>query len=116
MTTPPSVPPPGASTLPSAGARYTLERRGTAADAPDAAPSARYDATIATPDVTYVAELMLHDDGTFELTFVGDAVPSEGLQKALAMFAKLTARSAPARRADGVPVWPARVTRWRPTT
>jgi hypothetical protein len=54
-------------------------------------------ATIATPGVTYVAELMLHDDGTFELAFVGDDAP-EPLHKALAMFAKLTARAAPPAR------------------
>ncbi len=100
---------------PSAGARYTLERRGTASDAPNEATSARYDATIATPELTYEAELTLHEDGTFEMAFLG-AAPPEALQKALGMFVKLTARSAPSRREDGVPVWPARVTRWRPTT
>jgi hypothetical protein len=109
MTASPSPP-----SAPSAGARYTLERRGAATDAPDSASSARYDATITTPDVTYRAELLLHDDGTFELAFVGAAAP-EPLHKALAMFAKLTARAAPARRTEGIPVWPARVTRWRPT-
>ncbi len=107
-------------TAPSAGARYTLERRppsepaGAATqDAQDS--SARYDATIATPAITYRAELTLRDDGEVSLTFVGDK-PPEPFEKALAMFAKLTARSAPARREEGVPVWPARVTRWRPTT
>lgn len=110
---------------PSAGARYTLERRSQSEAAEGAASgaaagaavgsSARYDATIATPAITYRAELTLRDDGEVTLAFVGDKAP-EAFEKALAMFAKLTARSAPARREEGVPVWPARVTRWRPTT
>lgn len=113
-------------TSPSAGARYTLERRSQSEPSEGAAPggasgaspsgsSARYDATIATPAATYRAELTLRDDGEVTLAFVGDA-PPEAFEKALAMFAKLTARSAPSRREEGVPVWPARVTRWRPTT
>lgn len=105
-------------TSPSAGARYTLERRSQSEPTEGAAPggsSARYDATIATPAATYRAELTLRDDGEVTLAFVG-AAPPEAFEKALAMFAKLTARSAPARRDEGVPVWPARVTRWRPTT
>lgn len=103
---------------PSAGARYTLERRSQSEPTEGAGPagsSARYEATIATPAATYRAELTLRDDGEVTLAFIGDA-PPESFEKALAMFAKLTARSAPARRDEGVPVWPARVTRWRPTT
>jgi hypothetical protein len=107
---------PVSTSAPTAGARYTLERVGTSADAPDSATSARYTATIATHAIKYLAELTLHEDGTFELAFPASPAPPEALQKALGMFAKLTARSAPARRTDGVPVWPARVTRWRPTT
>lgn len=100
---------------PSAGARYTLERRSQSEPSEGGGSSARYEATIATPAITYRAELTLRDDGEVTLAFIGDA-PPESFEKALAMFAKLTARSAPARRDEGVPVWPARVTRWRPTT
>jgi hypothetical protein len=95
-------------TTPSTGARFVLERRATSA-----AASAVYDASIATAEVTYRAEATLHDDGTVELLAVGEPAPVALMEK-LAMFAKLTARSAPARRIEGVPTWPARVTRWRP--
>jgi hypothetical protein len=95
-------------TAPSAGARFVLERRAVSAGA-----FAVYDASIATAEVTYRADATLHDDGTVELFAVGEPAPAALMEK-LTMFAKLTARSAPSRRAEGVPVWPARVTRWRP--
>lgn len=88
---------------------------GGAAAAAAGLASARYTGEIATPSVTYRADLLLREDGTFDLTWVGEAAP-ESMHKQLSMFAKLTARSAPARREEGVPIWPARVTRWRPTT
>jgi hypothetical protein len=97
-------------TAPSAGARYVLERHATGEK--DGLAYADYTAEIATPTVTYRAALTLREDGTFDLAPLGEPAP-EALHKTLAMFAKLTARSAPARRTEGVPVWPARVTRWR---
>lgn len=102
---------PSAPSAPSAGARYLLVRRSQEEEG--GLSCARYDAEIATAAVSYRAELLLREDGSFELAPVGEPAPEE-LQKALGMFAKLTARGAPARRTEGVPVWPARVTRWRP--
>lgn len=96
---------------PSSGARFLLERSDGAADRPVA--SARYAASIATPEVTYRAAATLHDDGTVELVDEGPAAPEE-LRAQLLMFARLTARGAPARRAEGLAQWPARVQRWRP--
>lgn len=97
-------------TAPSAGARFLLERHTSGEK--DGLAYADYTAEIATPTVTYRAALTLREDGTFDVAPLGDPAPEE-LQKTLAMFAKLTARSAPSRRTEGVPLWPARVTRWR---
>lgn len=107
----------GSSAAPSAGARYLLVRRSQEAQGGQAC--ARYDATVTTAEAIYRAELLLREDGSFEMTPVLDAAADapalpEPLAKALGMFAKLTARGAPSRRTEGVPLWPARVTRWRP--
>ena len=52
---------------------------------------------------------MLVDDGTVTVTI---AAPTE-LVEMVTMLAKLTARAAAKKRADGMPPWPARVLRWR---
>lgn len=103
----------GGPGAPSAGARYLLVRQSQ--DEQGGLACARYEATVTTADATYRAELLLREDGGVELAAgEGGAALPEALAKALGMFAKLTARGAPSRRAEGVPLWPARVTRWRP--
>lgn len=90
---------------PTAGARFLLERIG------DDGARATYRASVYTPDALYTASAVLAEDGGVELAPTG--APAE-LDEALAMFAKLTARGAAKRRADGLPPWPPRVLRWRP--
>jgi hypothetical protein len=91
---------------PTDGARFLFER---AAAEPDGA-RATYRAAIYTPDAMFTATATLVDDGTVELGATG--APAE-LHDLLAMFGKLTARGAAKRRDDGMPVWPARILRWR---
>ena len=69
-----------------------------------------YRAAIYTPTATYEGTASLREDGSAEVVIAG--APDE-LVDALRMLAKLTARGAGARRTDGMPVWPARVLRWR---
>jgi len=90
---------------PTAGARFVLERTG------DDGARATYRASIYTPDAVYASTAVLADDGGVELAPTG--APGE-LDETLATFAKLTARAAAKRRADGLPPWPPRVMRWRP--
>ena len=75
----------------------------------DLGARARYRAEIVTAEATYTGAATLGEDGAVELAI--DA-PAE-LADMLAMIAKLTARGAGKRREDGMPVWPARVLRWR---
>lgn len=89
---------------PTAGARYLFERTGGEADAKGA-----YRAAIYTPDATYVGAATLVEDGGFEVSI---EAPDE-LVETLKMLAKLTARAAPKRREDGLPLWPARILRWK---
>jgi hypothetical protein len=89
---------------PTEGARYLLERR------EDRGASATYRAVIYTKDATYEGLATLSDDGTSTVEVAG--APEE-LVAALGMLAKLTARSAPKKREEGLPPWPARVLRWR---
>lgn len=89
---------------PTAGARFQLVLASTIETA------ATYRCTIATPDVEYTTTATLAEDGGVEVGAC-DAPPE--LLTALAMFAKLTARGAANRRAVGLPLWPARVQRWR---
>jgi hypothetical protein len=89
---------------PTAGARYLLERTGGEEDERGA-----YRAVVFTPDATYAGTAVLAEDGVAEVTI--DA--PEELAATLAMLAKLTARAAPKRREDGLPLWPARVLRWK---
>lgn len=90
---------------PASGARFLLERTG------EDGARATYRATIYTPGAAYASTAILDDDGGVELAPTG---APEGLDAALAMFAKLTARGAAKRRREGLPPWPARVLRWRP--
>ncbi|MBV8758587.1 MAG: hypothetical protein JO257_14975 [Deltaproteobacteria bacterium] len=88
---------------PTEGVRVLLERRR------EEGTSCRYRVELFTPDATYAGEATLGEDGSVELQLTA---PDE-LADAARMFAKLTARGAAGRRADGLPPWPARVLRWR---
>ena len=92
------------SLTPTEGARFLLVLE------QEAGASARYRAAIYTPDATYEGHAQLHDEGTATVDVAG--APDE-LLATLQMLAKLTARSAPKKREDGLPPWPARVLRWR---
>ena len=89
---------------PSAGARFCLER-----DRDDGA-TAVYRVEIATPDHTFAGSAKLGEDGTVDLAATG--APTE-LDAAAVTFARLFARGAAQRRAQGLSAWPERVTRWR---
>lgn len=96
---------------PTAGARFVLERRAADAD------GARYDGRILTPDATFAFDVRLEPGGEPQLAPRAadvDAGPApDELVRGLAMFARLTARGVARRVEDGLPPWPARVTRWR---
>lgn len=89
---------------PTEGARFLLERER------DDASRATYRAAIYTPDTAFTSTATLTDDGTVEVPPSG--APAE-LHDMLVMQARLVARGAAKRRADGLPAWPARVLRWR---
>lgn len=89
---------------PTEGARLLLERER------EDRGSAEYRAAIYTPDASYEGRARLGEDGSAEVDVPG--APEE-LLEALEMIARLTARSAAKRRADGLATWPARVLRWR---
>ena len=91
---------------PEAGARYLLELAG------DDGTRARYRAAVITPDQRFDYDAVLVDDGTATLTAHAAPAPTE-LEDGLHMLARLTARSAPKKRDDGMPPWPHRVLRWR---
>ena len=85
---------------PTAGARYVLERTGDAA----------YTGRIYTPDATYEYAVAMAADPVLEVR--GTSAPAD-LEDQLRMIARLTARGADKRAADGMPAWPERITRWR---
>ena len=89
---------------PTAGARLLLEL--VAADG----ARARYAAWLLTPEREHAYTAELDDSGAAELTAAADA--TDGADD-LAMLAKLTARGAAKRTADGLVAWPKRVLRWR---
>ncbi len=100
-------------TEPSTGARYLLELREARVDAGGTLASAHYRVTITAADAVYRAIAELRDDGSAEL--IEEALPAPAdLRAQVLVFARLTARGAPSRRAEGLPEWPARVQRWRP--
>ena len=88
---------------PTEGARFLLARASEAAD------RAEYRATIYTPTETFTGTATLVDDGTVVVVLTAPA----DLVDMVTMLAKLTARAAAKKRADGMPPWPARVLRWR---
>jgi hypothetical protein len=90
---------------PSDGARYLLERDGDGGGS-----SARYRATIYTPDAAFTTTALLDDTGGAALDPSG--APDE-LAARLLHLARLVARDAARLRADGLPAWPQRVLRWR---
>ena len=95
---------------PADGARFFLEL------AEDGGAKARYRAWILTPRETFSFAATLVDDGTSELVRdggEGEADAPAELMTMLAQIAKLTARAAAGKRAEGLPPWPPRVTRWR---
>lgn len=93
---------------PAHGVRYQLER--LEAGSPE---RCRYALTVATAAASYHGEALLSADGAVELAQLDAATPPE-LRAQLEIFARLLARAAPSRAADGLPVWPERVQRWRP--
>jgi hypothetical protein len=91
---------------PTEGARYLLER-----DGGDEA-RAEYAAAIFTPEQRYGYRAVLALDGSFEVSPDPGGAPAE-LEGKLTMIARLTARSAAKKQADGLPPWPHRVLRWK---
>lgn len=89
---------------PTEGARYLLERT------EDAGERATYRAVIYTPSSEHAAIASVSDDGAYTLSPTG--APGD-LDDRLAVMVKLLARDAAKRRDEGLPVWPARVLRWR---
>jgi hypothetical protein len=92
---------------PTEGARFLLERLG------EVGATATYRAAIFTPTATHEGRATLAEDGTVALAIErGDGALADHVEY-LEMLAKLTARAAAKKRADGMPPWPARVLRWR---
>lgn len=89
---------------PTEGARFLFERTA------DEGPRARYRAQIYTPTELFEAAAILGEDGSVELPPTG---ASAELDERLATMARLIARDAAKRRADGLGAWPERVLRWR---
>jgi hypothetical protein len=87
-----------------AGARFTLTRTA------DHGARADYAVLVETVDAHHTGTAVLVDDGT--ATVEAPGLPEE-LLATLHMIAKLTARSAPKKREEGLPPWPQRVSRWR---
>jgi len=94
------------SLTPTEGARFLLERQD------EAGTTATYRAAIFTPTATFEGRATLSEDGTVALAMAVDGALADHVET-LEMLAKLTARSAAKKRADGMPPWPARVLRWR---
>ena len=94
------------SLRPQAGARFVLELERASADG----TRADYRVAIYTPDATHTGTAVLVEDGSADVAIEGS---SEDLVATLKMIAKLTARSAPKKREDGLSPWPSRVMRWR---
>lgn len=88
---------------PTEGVRVLLERER------EEPAGCRYRVQLFTPDATYAGAATLGEDASVALEL--DAPTA--LVEIATMFAKLTARGAAGRREDGLPVWPARILRWR---
>lgn len=91
---------------PTDGARYLLARDREF----DGGARARYRVAIYTRDAVFSGVATLGDDGSVELGPTG--APDE-LHARLGAIAKLVARDAAKRKADGMPAWPQRILRWR---
>jgi hypothetical protein len=94
---------------PEHGARFVLELE---PDDAGGGARARYRAAVITPAARADYRAELADDGAVALTATGAPAVREH-EDMLAMIAKLVARGAAGRRTDGLPPWPARITRWR---
>jgi hypothetical protein len=88
---------------PTEGVRLLLERER------EDAGGCVYRVQLFTPDATFTGSATLGDDGSVTL----DLVAPPELTEMARMIAKLTARGAASRRDEGMPVWPARILRWR---
>lgn len=93
---------------PTAGARFSFEREAAGEQ------SARYVCTIATPSARYVCVADVDEHGGATLAPPAGAVdvPADLLTTAT-LLARVFARAAPSRRADGMTMWPPRFVRWR---
>jgi hypothetical protein len=91
---------------PTEGARLLLDRRD--ADA----TRATYAAWVLTAELEHGYTAALDDTGAVELTATDAPAPPDA-EDDLRMLARLTARAAAKRAADGLPPWPPRVLRWR---
>lgn len=91
---------------PKDGARFLFEL-GEGSDG-----EARYEAAIYTPDQRFDYAVTVADDGTHDVSAVGESAGAD-LEKKLLTMARLLARDAAKRVADGLPPWPRRVLRWR---
>lgn len=89
---------------PTEGARFLFERTS------DEGAQARYRAQIYTPTELFESSALLGEDGRVELPPSG--APA-ALDERLLVMARLIARDAAKRRADGLGAWPDRVLRWR---
>ena len=77
--------------------------------------AARYRGWILTPEASHAYQVDLTDDAAVVVGALGDAgaPAADELTAMLTTIAKLTARAAAGKRADGLPPWPHRVLRWR---
>ena len=94
------------SLTPAHGARFVLEL------VEASATGAIYAGAVITADARFDYRAELSESGDVVLSAQGDPATRdhEGM---LAMIARLVARGAAGRRADGLQPWPARITRWR---
>lgn len=95
---------------PTEGARFLLER--DAGDEGGDEARAQYAAAIYTPDERFAYRVTVALDGASEVIPDPGGAPPD-LQTRLEMIARLTARSAARKQADGLRPWPPRVLRWK---
>lgn len=93
---------------PSEGARFLLELERE----DDGGRQAHYHGWVLIPTAVFPYHAVLIDEGSATVTALGEPAEAD-LAAMLEMIAKLTARSAAKKRADGMPPWPHRVLRWR---
>ncbi len=93
---------------PTDGARFLLERESVA----DNGERATYRGSVYTADARYDYAVPLIMGEVPALAATGEHAPP-ALETKLATIARLIARDANSKRAEGLPPWPARVLRWR---